>query len=133
MTNAPLDWPAFAALLKRYTFGDWWDRIKPHTPDPQWGACEACEYHPLTAEQGRLIDLVLATVKENGGPAPVAVYPHCAGDVFFEWHSQDDAGKYRVVFDLKTWDALVSSGDTDFTTYFVNLPPLTVKPVVTIE
>lgn len=112
----------FTNLLKQHCQGNWWEKVTRFKPDPKWGNCECCTYHPLTEADAIKLNKLMDTIEGNGGPSPTSIYPHCSGDIFIEWHSSDNENS--IVMDLNNpfgTDALVRLGKTPI--YFVKIEP----------
>lgn len=95
--RTPLTLAEFAGYLREHCGGDWWADVPRLEPTPEWGACEACGWHPLTPGQAAEINRVFDRLRALGAPAPGCCYPHCGGDVFAEWYGPGDT---RVVLDF---------------------------------
>jgi hypothetical protein len=95
--RTPLTLAEFAGFLRAHCRGDWWPDVYRLAPTPEWGPCEACGWHPLTAEHAAEINRVFDRLRELGAPSPGCCYPHCEGAAFAEWYGDDGA---RVVLDF---------------------------------
>jgi hypothetical protein len=109
MSQSTITAPELAQLLQQYGIvGDWSD-VPPPVPDPNWGDCEACGYHPCTERQAEVVGALYEALRAAGAPAPFTYYPHCWGEVFIEWAG---AGPSRIIVCLqpgRITDVMVSA------------------------